>query len=127
MATEKYLKGLELFNKVHTESVKEGLDELTKISPALAEMSIEWVFSDIYSRPQLDLKTRELINIAALVVKPDTDSQIRNHTLAALNVGCSSEQIKEAVLQMTIICGFPNVVNAMIIVEETLKNLDSVS
>jgi 4-carboxymuconolactone decarboxylase len=66
----------------------------------------------MYRREVLDQKTRELCAVAAstLLASPD---QIASHTRAALRMGASVEETREAVIQMVVYGGFPRVLTAL--------------
>lgn len=121
MKNQRYISGAKLFDAVHGNgSAQETVKKLQDVSPELAKYSIEWIFADLYSDDTLNFKTRELVNLAALVAI-GAEPQIRNHVYAALNVGCSEKEIKAVMLQMLIIVGFPKVVNAIFICDEVIK------
>jgi 4-carboxymuconolactone decarboxylase len=101
------------------EYANDFLPKLQTLGPELARLSLEWVFADIYAQSSLDIKTRELLNISALVVN-DCLEQLKNHIQNALHVGCTEKEITDAILQMIIIKGFPSVVNAMLIAKDVL-------
>ncbi|HXI86714.1 MAG TPA: carboxymuconolactone decarboxylase family protein [Parvularculaceae bacterium] len=76
------------------------------------------VYGEVWSRPGLDLKTRSLITVAALVAlnKPD---EMRIHLQGALNVGWTRGQLREAFLQLGYYAGFPAALDAMRLLDET--------
>lgn len=104
----------QIHGKNSVSEIKELFDD---ICPNLGNLSLKLIFEDIYSNDDLNLKERELINIGALVVQASMP-QLRNHILGALNVGCTEKQIVGVILQMIILTGFPNVVNAMLMAKE---------
>jgi 4-carboxymuconolactone decarboxylase len=71
---------------------------LESISPALAQYVIEFPFGDIYSRPGLDLKTRQIATVAALITLGNAEAQLKSHINGALNVGCSRKEIVEVII-----------------------------
>lgn len=91
------------------------------ICPDLAKYIIEFPFGDIYSRTGLDLKSREIATVAGLTALGNAAPQLRVHIHAALNVGCSEEEIKEVILQMAVYAGFPAALNAMFIAKEVFS------
>ena len=97
---------------------------ITTISPDLARMVIEFPFADVYPRPGLDLKVRELITVAALTAMANCQPQLKVHLHAALNVGCSEQEIKEVIIQMAVYAGFPAALNAMFAFKEVLQTQD---
>ena len=92
------------------------------ICPDLARYTIEYPFGDIYSRPGLDLKTREIATLAALTAMGNCAPQLKVHLHAALNVGCSEEELKEVILQMSVYAGFPAALNGMFALKEVLNS-----
>ncbi len=63
------------------------------VAPDLARYVVEFPFGDIFSRPGLDLKTREMITIAALTTLGNAEPQLKDHIHGALNMGCTTEEI----------------------------------
>ncbi|OED72207.1 4-carboxymuconolactone decarboxylase [Vibrio splendidus ZS-139] len=112
--------GLERLNHIDGEAGQQVIDSLQDICPDLAKYTIEYPFGDIYSRPGLDLKSREIATVAALTALGNCDPQLKVHLNAALNVGCSEEEVKEVILQMSVYAGFPAALNGMFAFKEVL-------
>ncbi len=112
--------GLERLNHIDGEAGLQAIESLQDICPDLAKFTIEYPFGDIYSRPGLDLKSREIATVAALTALGNCAPQLRVHLNAALNVGCSEEEIKEVILQMSVYAGFPSALNGMFAFKEVL-------
>ena len=74
-----------------------------------------------FERPQLDAKTRALCIVCVLAAN-NLLSETKLWTIAALNLGCTGEQIKEAVMQVAPYVGMANVHSAMLTINETVKN-----
>jgi 4-carboxymuconolactone decarboxylase len=100
------------------------IESLEDICPDLARFTIEYPFGDIYSRNGLDLKSREIATVAALTALGNCQPQLKVHINAALNVGCTEEEIKEVVLQMSVYAGFPAALNGMFVLKEVLTAND---
>ncbi|MGB7386130.1 MAG: carboxymuconolactone decarboxylase family protein, partial [Pseudomonas neustonica] len=96
------------------------IESLKDVCPDLAKYTIEFPFGDIYSRPGLDLKSREIATVAALTAMGHCAPQLKVHIHAALNVGCTPDEVKETVLQMAVYAGFPAALNGMFVVKEVL-------
>lgn len=60
----------------------------------------------MYAREKIPHHTRQLVTIAALTVLSRLD-ELRLHIQAALNVGCSPEEIAEVIFQTFIYGGMP--------------------
>ena len=89
------------------------METLGATSPALVRCLIEFPFGDIYTRPGLDLKTREMLTVGALTVLGYPQAELKDHIRGALNVGCTPEEILEIILQMAVYAGFPAALEAV--------------
>lgn len=118
MKVERYERGLKKLAEIDGEAGKKVIEALKDISPDLARYTIEFPFGDIYSRPGLDLKSREIATVAALTALGTAAPQLKVHLHAALNVGCTQEEIKEIIIQMAVYAGFPAALNAMLLAKE---------
>lgn len=87
---------------------------LAEICPDFARYLVEFPFGDIYARPGLDLRSREIATIAALTTLGNARPQLEVHVAAGLNVGLSREEIIEIVMQMAVYAGFPAAINGLV-------------
>jgi len=117
--------GLALLSKIDGDAGHNVIESLQDICPDLARFTIEYPFGDIYSRPNLDLKSREIATVAALTALGNCRPQLKVHLNAALNVGCSEDEIKEVLLQMSVYAGFPSALNGMFAFKEVLQERGS--
>lgn len=97
---------------------------LAGIAPDFARYLIEFPFGDIYSRPGLDLKSREIAVVAALTALGTATPQLKVHLRAALNVGCCREELVETIMQMAVYAGFPAALNGLFAAREVFAELD---
>lgn len=74
----------------------------------------------IYARERIPHQTRQLVTIAALTVLERTE-ELRMHIWAALNVGCTREEIAEVIFQMGTYGGLPVVNTALKILRDVIK------
>lgn len=121
MTSVRFEQGLKKLSEIDGEAGHKVIDSLQDICPDLARYTIEYPFGDIYSRPGLDLKSREIATVAALTALGNCQPQLKVHLQAALNVGCSADEIKEVILQMSVYAGFPAALNAMFAFKEVLQ------
>ncbi|MFH6786518.1 MULTISPECIES: carboxymuconolactone decarboxylase family protein [Methylobacterium] len=91
---------------------------LADIAPDFATYLFEFPFGDIYSRPGLDLRAREIATIAALTAMGNAAPQLRVHIEAGLNVGLTREEITEIIMQMAVYAGFPAALNGLFAAKE---------
>ena len=91
---------------------------LADIAPDFANYIFEFSFGDIYSRPGLDLRAREIATIAALTAMGNATPQLKVHIEAGLNVGLTQEEITEIIMQMAVYAGFPAALNGLFAARE---------
>lgn len=119
--SERFQRGWDRLRDIDGEAGEQVIDSLSTVAPDLARYIIEFPFGDIYSRPGLDLKSREIATVAALTALGNARPQLKVHVQAALNVGCSREEIVEVVMQMAVYAGFPAALNGMSVIKEVFE------
>ncbi|MBU3003236.1 carboxymuconolactone decarboxylase family protein [Paraglaciecola arctica] len=118
MINQRYESGLNKLNEIDGEAGRKVIDSLASIAPDLAKYTIEFPFGDIYQRPGLDLRSRELATVAALTALGNCLPQLNVHIHGALNVGCKPEEIVEVIIQMAVYAGFPAALNGIFVAKE---------
>lgn len=113
MTATRYDAGLARLQEIDGEAGERVMDSLQAIAPDLACYTIEFPFGDIYQRPGLDLRCRELITVAALTALGHCGPQLNVHINGALNVDCAPEEIVETIIQMAVYAGFPAALKGM--------------
>lgn len=124
MSKDRYERGWEKLKEIDGEAGEKVINSLKDVSPDLGRYTIEFPFGDIYSRPGLDLKSREIATVAALTALGYVLPQLKVHIHGALNVGCTREEIKEVILQMAVYAGFPAALNGMFAAKEVFRERD---
>ena len=109
----RYDRGLATMRTIFGPGIESALKGLAATSPDLARCLVEFPFGDIYTRPGLDLKTREMLTVAALTVLGYPQAELKDHIRGALNVGCTPDEILEIILQMAVYAGFPAALEAV--------------
>ncbi|MGY4857297.1 carboxymuconolactone decarboxylase family protein [Cryobacterium sp. AP23] len=74
-------------------------------------------FGDYYTRTGFDVKQRELITFALLAALGGTDSQVKSHVSANLNVGNSRADLISVLTALVAYIGYPRTLNALAQVE----------
>jgi 4-carboxymuconolactone decarboxylase len=87
------------------------------------EILRRFIFGDVFGTGVLDDQTRELITVTVLACL-QTLPQLSSHTAAALNVGVSPIQIREAIYQLAPFIGFPRTLNAVATINEAFRARD---
>jgi 4-carboxymuconolactone decarboxylase len=115
---DRYSRGLAKLNEIDGAQGQRVVDSLKDIAPDFARYLIEFPFGDIYSRPGLDLKSREIAVVAALTALGNAAPQLKVHVHGALNVGCTREEIVEVMMQTAVYAGFPAALNGLFAAKE---------
>lgn len=79
----------------------------------LGRYVVEFAFGDIYSRPGLSLRDRELITVAMLAAMGAREPQLDVHLRGAVNVGVTIEELREVIIHVAPYAGFPAAINGM--------------
>lgn len=88
--------------------------------PELAKELSLFITGRMYAREKIEHTTRQLVTIAVLTVlcRPE---ELKLHILAALNVGCTPQQIAEAIFQTFTYGGIPTVNTALKVLRAVLQ------
>lgn len=123
-AEQRYARGLDVLQEVDGHAGEQVMAALAPISPDFARLLVEFAFADIYSRPGLDLKSRELATVAACTALGTAAAQLRVHLHGLLNVGGTREEAVEAIMQMAGYAGFPAALNGIAAAREVFAERD---
>lgn len=121
----RYLRGLAKLREIDGQAGEHVVASLDGIAPDFARYLIEFPFGDIYSRPGLDLRSREIAVVAALTALGNATPQLKVHLRAALNVGVTREEAVEVLMQMAVYAGFPAALNGLAAAREVFAALDA--
>jgi 4-carboxymuconolactone decarboxylase len=119
----RFQRGFSKLQEVDGDAGQRVIDALEGVAPDLARYVIEFPFGDIYQRPGLDLRTRELITVASLTTQ-GTIPQLKVHIHGALNVGCTETEVAETIIQMAVYAGFPAALNGAFALVRTRRGCD---
>ncbi|MEU6236999.1 carboxymuconolactone decarboxylase family protein [Kitasatospora sp. NPDC047058] len=109
---------MEMLTRVDGEGGQRVVDALADVSPELAHQVVAWGFGEVYSRPGLPPRDRQLVTLGMLTALGGCEPQLEVHVNAALNVGLSPEEIVEALLHSAVYCGFPKALNATFVAKK---------
>lgn len=124
MDNERYQKGLKHLEEYNNGNYEKLKEKLADIAPDLARFVAEFAYGDVYSRPGLDVKSREIATVAALTVLGYAPLELKSHIEGALNSGCTREEIVEVIIQMAVYAGFPAAINGITCAKEVFNRLD---
>jgi len=125
MEKTRYERGLKNLAAIDGEAGQRVVDSLKDIAPDFARYLVEFPFGDIYDRPGLDLKSREIATVAALAALGNAGPQLEVHINGALNVGCSRSEIVEVLMQTAVYAGFPAALNGLFAAQQVFAERDA--
>jgi len=114
---DRLTRGREVREQIMGAGVAPGTPATQQLAPFFSRWIYESVFGDLYTRSQLDLKTRVLITLVALSVQGRT-AQLRGYVGAALRHGWTREAIVEAIVQLAPYQGVPLTHDALAVAKE---------
>lgn len=113
-------RGLATLSKTSAAAGQAVVNSFNDLAPDIGRQIVEHAYGDIFSRPGLDIKVRELTAVAALtaVATKAADVPLRVHINAALTAGATRDEVIETILNVTPYFGYPVVQQAMRIAGE---------
>jgi 4-carboxymuconolactone decarboxylase len=85
------------------------------------DITTEYAWGYVWTRPGLPKKTRSLLNLAMLAAL-NRGPELKLHVNGALNNGLTKDEIKEVFLQVAIYCGIPASLDAFKIASGVFKD-----
>lgn len=125
MSNHSYESGLktrkEVLGAEHVERTLRGTDDF---SLAMQNMVTEHCWNDIWNREGLTRASRSLINLAIMSAM-NRPKEFGTHVRAAINNGCTKEEIREVLLQVAVYCGMPVGLEAFRLAAEVFAQLEA--
>jgi len=115
---ERYATGLKVLQEVDGEAGQRVVDALADVSPELGHQVVAWAFGDMYARPELPPRDRQLVTLGVLAALGGCEPQLDVHVNAALNVGLTATEIAEALLHTAVYAGVPRSINATFVAKK---------
>ncbi len=123
--SQRYTAGRKKLKSIHGMKAINAIDSMADVAPDMARFVYEFPFGDIYTRPGLDLKSRQLVTVASLATLGNAGPQLKAHINGSLNVGLTREEIVEALMQLAVYAGFPAALNALKIARDVFHERDA--
>jgi 3-oxoadipate enol-lactonase/4-carboxymuconolactone decarboxylase len=95
----------------------------TDLTADFQRMITEYAWGTIWTRPGLDLRSRSMITLTAMVARGHHE-ELAMHLRAARRNGLTNDEIKEVLMQTAIYCGVPDANSAFRIAAEVLPEFD---
>lgn len=113
MTLDRRAKALALLEQLDPDAPTRVATNLDALSDDFLEIILGFSFADIVSRPGIDLRTREMLTVSALMAMGTAPGQLEFHIRAALNTGVTREEIIEILLQIAVYAGVPTCMNGI--------------
>jgi 4-carboxymuconolactone decarboxylase len=125
MSQDLYKVGLEIRKAVlGKDYVEKSIANADDFSRPMLELSTEYCWGRVWSRPGLERRDRSLINLA-MISALNRPHELKIHVKGALTNGVTREEICEVLLQVAIYCGVPAGIDSVRIAREALAEVDA--
>jgi len=114
---ERFKKGMEMLSKMGRE---ETMLHQKDLSPDLYDLSVGYLFGEIWTRPLLTLRERQLITMASNIslARP---IGTHSHYRSAQHIGITKEEIMELIIHVGHYAGWPTIALAVEQFSQVLK------
>jgi 4-carboxymuconolactone decarboxylase len=120
---ETFDKGLAIRRAVlGSEYVDQSIAAADDFTRPLQEIVTQYCWGEVWGRPNLERKTRSLLNLAMLSAL-NRPHEVRLHVRGALNNGVTKDEIREVFLQVAIYCGVPAAMDSFRIAKDVFKEM----
>jgi 4-carboxymuconolactone decarboxylase len=84
-----------------------GRDQLGEFAPEFAHFNDDVLFGENWNNPDIDVKTRSIITVVALMSQGITDSSLKYHILNAKNHGVTQKEMAAIITHVAFYAGWP--------------------
>ena len=106
--------------------VEKSIAAADDFSRPMQELSTEYCWGHVWSRPGLERRDRSLINLA-MISALNRPHELKLHVKGALANGVTREEMREVFLQVAIYCGVPAGIDSFRIAREAFAEVDAPS
>ena len=84
-----------------------GRDQLGKFAPEFAHFNDDILFGENWNNQDIDVKTRSIITVVALMSQGITDSSLKYHIMNAKNHGVTQKEMAAVITHVAFYAGWP--------------------
>ncbi|MHA6757893.1 carboxymuconolactone decarboxylase family protein [Streptacidiphilus sp. PAMC 29251] len=121
---DRYEVGLKVLQQIDGEAGQRVVDAMADVSPELGHQVVAWAFGDMYARPELAPRDRQLVTLGVLTALGGCEIELEVHINAALNIGLTPVEISEVLLHAAVYCGMPRAINATLVAKKVFGERD---
>ena len=114
---ERFRKGMDILRRMGREQT---MMDQKRLYPGLDDLSVGYLFGEIWSRPHLNLRERQLITMASNIALARPHGT-HSHYRSAKHLGITHEEIMELIIQVGHYAGWPAMAHALVQYEEVLN------
>jgi 4-carboxymuconolactone decarboxylase len=92
-------------------------DQFGAVAPGLVGYTTDYLFRDLWLRPDLSPRDRSLVTVAALIANGQV-AQVTFHLNRAMDNGLTQEQAAEVITHLAFYVGWPNAMSALPIAKD---------
>ena len=122
---ERRARGAKRYTEIMGQPVENLERGFSDIAPDMATWLLENVFGGLYQDHTIDVRTRMIVNVAALAALGNAAPQLRNYLNGALRNGVSREQLVAIMLQVGAFAGAPAGINGIAACREVFQAADA--
>ncbi|MEZ8104182.1 4-carboxymuconolactone decarboxylase [Vibrio crassostreae] len=123
--SDKFEEGLAIRRQVlGADYVDASIENATDFTMPMQELVTKYCWGEVWGRDTLPLKTRSMINLA-MITALNRPHELKLHVRGALNNGCTTDEIREVLLQTAIYCGVPAAIDAFRTAKEVIDEYES--
>ncbi|MCQ4306710.1 carboxymuconolactone decarboxylase family protein [Pseudomonas stutzeri] len=108
---EQHERGMKVMERLSGGAGQPVLEALQRDYPFLAEGVTAYALGDVWARPGLDDRTRQLATVAAFAAQGNLP-YLKVHAGYALRLGVTRDELKEVIYLTTVTAGFPRAIDA---------------
>lgn len=120
---ELFDKGMAVRRAVNGDAViDQSMKNADEFSMPMQELVTEFCWGAIWTRPDLDRRSRSILNIGMLAAlnRPD---ELAGHIRGGLTNGLTQAEIRECLLQVAVYCGMPAGLGAFKVARQVFADL----
>ena len=114
---ERLQRGDAVIKELNRGQAQPVLERMRQEFPFLAEATEAYALGDVWARPGLDARTRQLAAVAAFAATGQLPF-MKVHAGYALNIGVSEEELKEVIYMITVPAGISRAIAASQVLSE---------
>jgi 4-carboxymuconolactone decarboxylase len=105
-----------------TQDRRDVIGKLNELAPDFVSMISNFCLGEVYARPALTDKTKEIVAIVSLISLGS--ERLKGHLESALAQGVTKEELSEVIMLSSIYLGFPRAIDAMLVLHNALNEND---